>query len=43
MSPRPDFEWQTDVDTSSLTDPKAQIKASMFAGKLTVDINGKKE
>jgi hypothetical protein len=40
MSPREDFVWQTDVDTSSLSDPKSQIKASMFKGKLTVDISG---
>lgn len=43
MSPaREDFNWQADVDTS-LTDPKDQIKVSVFEGKLTVVINGDKQ
>lgn len=40
MAPREDFVWSTDIDTSSLSDPMEQIKASVFEGKLSVDING---
>lgn len=39
MAPREDFVWSTDLDTTSLTDPQKQIQASVFEGKLTVNIN----
>lgn len=35
--------WQTGVETSSMNNPLEQIKASMFEGKLTVEINGNKQ
>jgi hypothetical protein len=43
MAPRDDFVWSIDTDTSSLRDPMEQIKASVFEGKLSVDINGNKQ
>lgn len=39
MAPREDFVWSADLDTTSLTDPQKQIQASVFEGKLTVNIN----
>eukprot|EP00882_Tetradesmus_deserticola_P026087 GHRQ01028710.1.p1 GENE.GHRQ01028710.1~~GHRQ01028710.1.p1 ORF type:complete len:369 (+),score=160.21 GHRQ01028710.1:230-1336(+) len=38
MAPREDFVWETDVDTSTLTEPRPQLKASVFEGKLHVHI-----
>ncbi|WIA08105.1 hypothetical protein OEZ85_007567 [Tetradesmus obliquus] len=38
MAPREDFVWETDVDTASLTEPRQQLKASVFEGKLHVHI-----
>jgi hypothetical protein len=39
MAPREDFVWETHVDTASLTEPRQQLKASVFEGKLHVHIN----
>jgi hypothetical protein len=39
MAPREEFVWETDVDTASLTEPRQQLKASVFEGKLHVHIN----
>eukprot|EP00882_Tetradesmus_deserticola_P003457 GHRQ01003656.1.p1 GENE.GHRQ01003656.1~~GHRQ01003656.1.p1 ORF type:complete len:369 (+),score=164.73 GHRQ01003656.1:237-1343(+) len=38
MALREDFVWETDVDTSTLTEPRPQLKASVFEGKLHVHI-----
>jgi hypothetical protein len=43
MAPREDFVWSTNIDTSSLSDLMEQIKASVFEGKLSVDVNGHKQ
>ncbi|KAF6253553.1 hypothetical protein COO60DRAFT_1463124 [Scenedesmus sp. NREL 46B-D3] len=41
MAPREDFVWETDVDTASLTEPRQQLKASVYEGKLHVHIINK--
>lgn len=39
MAPREDFVWETDVDTAALNSPQDQLKASIFEGKLHVQVN----
>jgi hypothetical protein len=43
MAPRESFVWETDIDSSTLDNPREQIKASIFEGKLTVDIKGNQQ
>jgi hypothetical protein len=41
---REPFVWQTDIsDAGGMDDPQQQITASLFEGKLTVEIRGKKQ
>lgn len=37
------FVWQTNISASSMDNPQQQLKASLFEGKLTVEISGKKQ
>lgn len=44
MAPaREPFVWHTEISASGMDNPQQQLKASLFEGKLTVEISGKKQ